>query len=363
MNNQADSNDLFQTEERSGKAKGGKERARKLSPERRKEISQSGVEARRERAAARKELATMPKVTHGSPDHPLKIGAIEIQCYVLEDGTRVLSQRSLQSGIGMSTGGGSTTGEQRLAAFSLSLAKKANENSIVSSRGIALAERLKTPLKFNLAGKLTYGYEATMLADLCDIILDARTAGGILMKQQEHLAARAEMLVRGFARVGIIALVDEATGYQKDRARDALAKILEAYVAKELQPYIRTFDPDYYEYIFKLRGLPYPPKGEGTRPQSRPQYFGMLTNDIVYRRLAPGVLEALKEESKKMQKKGKLFQHLTAGYGRQELLKHLGLVVGYMKISEDWASFMSKLNKVAPRHDDTIPMDLDAADR
>jgi hypothetical protein len=39
-------------------------------------------------------------------------------------------------------------------------------------------------------------------------------------------------LLRGFARVGIIALVDEATGFQRDRTKDALSKILEAYIAK-----------------------------------------------------------------------------------------------------------------------------------
>jgi hypothetical protein len=53
-------------------------------------------------------------------------------------------------------------------------------------------------------------------------------------KQQEHIAKQAEILVRGFAGVGIIALVDEATGYQQDRARDALSRILEAFIAKEL---------------------------------------------------------------------------------------------------------------------------------
>jgi hypothetical protein len=166
-------------------------------------------------------------------------------------------------------------------------------------------------------------------------------------------------LQHGFATVGIIALVDEATGYQKDRARDALAKILEAFVAKELQPWVKTFDSDYYEHMFRLRGLPYPPETSNLRPQ----YFGKLTNDIVYRRLAPGVLDALKDEAKKSDKKGKLFQHLTAGYGRQELLKHLGSVVTLMKISTGWTDFMQKLNQISPRYGDTIPMDLDEADR
>lgn len=336
-----------------GKAAGGAARAAKLSAEQRKEIAARAV-------AAKKELALLPKVTHGSADHPLAIGEAKIPCYVLENGIRVLSQRGLQTGIGMSTSGGSS-GEQRLAAFAYSLAEKSKENKGLSTRGTALAERLKDPIKFNLGGKIAYGYEATVLADLCDVILEAR-AEGILMKQQEHIAVQAEILVRGFARVGIIALVDEATGYQKDRARDALAKILEAYVAKELQPYVKTFDPDYYEHMFRLRGLRYPPDSATSKPQYRPQYFGKLTNDIVYRRLAPGVLEALKEEAKKEAKRTHLHRHLTAGYGRLELIKHLTIVRFLMRRSKDWQEFMTELNKEVPRYGDTIPIDLESED-
>jgi P63C domain len=98
------------------------------------------------------------------------------------------------------------------------------------------------------------------------------------------IAQQCEILVRGFARVSIIALVDEATGFQRDRAKNALAQILEAFVAKELQPRIKTFPDDYYAQLFRLRGLEYP-----NDSVKRPQYFGTLTNDIVYKRLAPGV--------------------------------------------------------------------------
>lgn len=210
-----------------------------------------------------------------------------------------------------------------------------------------------------LNGVRAFGYTADILPKVCDVYLNAADAGELTHTQQ-HIAVTAMALMRGLAHVGIIALVDEATGYQKDRARDALAKILEAYVTKELQPWIRTFDPDYYEQMFRLRGLPYPPE----KITYRPAYFGHLTNDIVYSRLAPGVLSALKEEAKKDEKKGtKLFQHLTAGYGRQELLKHLGMVVGLMKISTNWEDFMQKINRVAVRYNETMSLDLEEPDR
>lgn len=335
-----------------GRAIGGAARAAKLSPERRKEIASAA-------AAAKKELASLPVATHESGDHPLKIGDTELSCYVLEDGTRVLSQRGLQQGIGMSAGGGSA-GEQRLASFALSIAEKSKEINDLSVRSAALAERLKQPIRFRTPGigSVANGYEATTLADLCDVILAARAAG-LLQKQQEHIAAQAEILVRGFARVGIIALVDEATGYQRDRAKDALAKILEAFVAKELQPYVRTFPADYYEQMFRLRGLKYPPEN----PKFRPQYFGVLTNDIVYERIAPGLLEELKKQAAKDEKKAHLHRRLTQEVGHPKLREHLASVVTAMKLSDNYPDFISKLNRLHPRFGDTASLELEEPDR
>jgi hypothetical protein len=216
-----------------------------------------------------------------------------------------------------------------------------------------LAARIRNPIKFRFpgGGRPAYGYEATILADLCDVILAAREMGaGALHPQQMHIAKQCEILVRGFARVGIIALVDEATGYQRDRTKDALAKILEAFIDKELQPWIQTFPADYYEQMFRLRGLVYP-----TASVKRPQYFGGLTNDIVYKRLAPGVLEELKRVTPKNEAgrpKNKFFQRLTANLGYPKLREHLGSVVAIMKLSDDWIDFRKKLDRIHPRLDE-----------
>lgn len=323
--------------EPTGKAKGGHARADALTKTERSAIAT--------KAAAARWSGTVLRATHGSADHPLKIGDVEIPCYVLEDGTRVLSQRGLQTGIGMSISGGSF-GEQRMVGFVDALAQKGVDVK-------DLAARIRNPLKFRFpgGGRPAYGYEATILADLCDVILGAREMGpGYLHPQQAHIAKQCEILVRGFARVGIIALVDEATGYQKDRTRDALAKILEAFIDKELQPWIKTFPGDYYEEMFRLRGLDYP-----TASVKRPQYFGVLTNDIVYKRLAPGVLDELKRVQPKNEagrSKAKLFQKLTTNVGYPKLREHLGAVVAVMKLSTDWLDFRTKLDRLYPRLDE-----------
>ncbi|WP_349335386.1 P63C domain-containing protein [Delftia sp. DS1230] len=333
------------TKDTKGKAAGGLARAAKLS---KTELSAQASKA----AKAKAENAKLPMATHGSEDHPLVLGEVKIPCYVLEDGTRVLSERGLTAALKI-TRGSTATGDSRVVSF-------AAHSSIVEFSKNDLVASLKNPIKFRRqdAGRITYGYQADVLADICEAVLAARAANR-LPPAYENIAIQCEILVRGFARVGIIALIDEATGYEKDRAKDSLAKILEAFVAKELQPYVRTFPADFYENLFRLRGLKYPPEN----PKFRPQYFGMLTNDIVYERLAPGLLEELKRQAAKDEKKARLHQRLTQEVGHPKLREHLASVVMAMKLSSDYPDFISKLNRFHPRFGDSYTLNLDQPDR
>lgn len=329
-------------EEPIGRAKGGYARAEALSPRKRQEIARH--------AAAARWSGEIKTATHGSADHPLRIGDIEIPCYVLEDERRVVVQSGMIAALGMTKGGSSHRGGTRLAKFVTSRTLGPFASELVR-QGTQEPILFRTP-----SGNTALGFEATILADICDAVLAARKDGK-LQKQQEHIADRAEILVRGFARVGIVALVDEATGFQRDRAKDALAKILEAFIAKELQPYLRTFPGDYYGEMFRLRGLQYPKD-----LVKRPQYFGMLTNDIVYKRLAPGVLDELKRVTPKLESgrhRDKLFQRLTANVGYPKLREHLGSIVTMMKLSDNWHEFMTKLDRLHPRYGDQMQLPFD----
>ena len=110
---------------------------------------------------------------------------------------------------------------------------------------------------------------------------------GMTTPRQSVIVDRVVILMRGFATVGIIALVDEATGYQDVRARHALATILEEFIAKERRPWTRTFPFEFYQLLYKLRGWDEP---DGHK---RTHQVGRDTNDLVYERLAPGVLAEL----------------------------------------------------------------------
>ncbi len=326
-------------------SKGGQERFKKLTRQKRSLIARNAAIARW--AGEGKQPI---QASYGGPDRPLKIGTVEIPCYVLSDGTRVLSMRGLQSGIGLSEGGGKR-GERKIVQIMANLAEKG-----LDVRGLVV--RANSPIRFILpnGGPFADGYDATMLPDICAVIIEAHQKG-MLGKRLEPLAERAAILQHGFATVGIIALVDEATGYQKDRAKDALAKILEAFIAKELQPWIKTFPSDFYEHMFRLRGLPYP-----VTTVKRPQYFGVLTNNIIYDRLAPGVREELQREVPRNEAgrpTAKYFQKLTQNTGYPKLREHLGSVVTLMKLSDKWEDFMDKLETIHPKFGQTIPMDLE----
>jgi hypothetical protein len=325
-------------DDKSIQAQGGRARAKKLTRERRGEIARKAAEARWDKDG----LATSLAAHYGAPDRPLRIGPIEIPCYVLSDGTRVLAQRGLQSGIGLSESGG-TGGERRIAAFMARLAQKG-----IDVRG--LVARTNSPIRFipPHGGNPADGYEATILPDICAVIIDADQKGK-LDGRLKRLAERAAVLQHGFATVGIIAMVDEATGYQEIRARDALAKILEAFVAKELRRWVKTFPTEFYKQLFRLRNLPY--SGE----VKRPQYIGHLTNDLVYARLAPGVLDELNRVTGR-DAKGRLKHHLhrrlTDDLGHPKLLEHLASLTALMKASESWDQFKKMVDRALPKYKD-----------
>jgi hypothetical protein len=326
-----------------GRARGGRARAESLSPEKRSEIAK--------RAAAARWSDDISEAVCGSAEQPLVIGDIEIECYVLDDGTRVITQASFLRALGRHPKANVRRegGEERVPAILQGKALK----PFISAETMAKSR----PITFRPpTGGRASGYNAELLPEVCEIYLAAREAGD-LPSNQMHVAKQAEILVRGLARVGIIALVDEATGYQEIRAKNALAQILEAFVAKELQAYVRTFPDDFYRELFRLRELDYP-----TGTVQRPQYFGKLTNNIVYDRLAPGVLDELRKltpKDEKGRRKHKYFQRLTSNVGYPKLREHLGSVVTIMKLSRDWQDFTIKLDQLHPRVGDTIPLPLD----
>jgi P63C domain len=323
-----------------GRARGGEARAKALPAKRRSEIGKKGAAIRWD--------PNVRTAEYGDDEHPLMLGGVSVPCFVLDDGERVLSQRGFFEVLGMRTGGGV-------------MERFISNTKLEESLDADAIQALRNPLKMRSSrgGPHVLTYKGPLLVDVCNAILTSNDMG-IVEKAYSEVAVRAYVIVRAVAKVGIIALIDEATGYEKERAANSLAQILEAFIAKELQPWVKTFPAEYYSELFRLRGLPFP-----SGSVKRPQFFGHLTNDIIYRRLAPGVLTELKRvvpKNTQGKPKGKLTQMLTPNVGYPKLRELLGAVVAIMQLSTNYLDFKAKLDRLRPAYGSTIPLPFQDAE-
>jgi len=273
----------------------------------------------------------------------LNIGDSELNCFVSGDGERYISGRSMTTAIGMKGRG------QGMARISTNSTLKPFMNN-------ALVMAIENPVEITgKTPKPVHGYRAEILADLCDALLEARKAGALKTEQEERYGHFAETLVRGFARLGIVALVDEATGYQDVRENKALQKILDKFLKDEARAWSKTFPDEFWEKLVKIKGY------ENYLALNRPSFVGHWVNDIVYSRLAPGLKAKLKEVNPRKNsgnRANKHHQHLTEDFGLPELNDHIKKVMVLMDASSSKAEFEKLLDKSLPKYDDTLPLDL-----
>lgn len=286
-----------------------------------------------------KESEKSKKITHAGE---LDLNGILIPCYVLEDGTRVLSGRGLQDALKLSDD--TAKAEKRSGSkVGRLLANQTLKPLIYKDKALDHYR----PIASYQGRQYISAYESTILVDLCDAMLEARKNGLLKTDRQRIIADQCEILVRSLAKVGIVALVDEATGYQYDREKDELQKILKAYISEELLKWQKRFPNEFYKEIFRLNGW-----GEltvsGIRAHQRPGVIGTWTKKLVYQQLPKGVIQELynktpKNNSGKLSKK--LHQSLTLDIGQSHLEKQLVSVITLMNISKDWKEFIKFFNK------------------
>lgn len=284
----------------------------------------------------------IPKATYSGI---LKIGESEIPCYVLENGERILSTSGMMKSLGRSRYGKKPE-RSDLPVF---LEAKNIEPYVYKE----LKEGAKTLIFRTDKGQRITGYKAEILPTICEIYLKARDEN-VLQANQLPIAKKCEILVRGFARVGIIALIDEATGYQVYRSRKALEELLDKYISKELIDWAKTFPDEFYLEMFRLRGWNYYPF---IVPKKRPGVVGHYTNDLVYERIGPDVLKELRKNNPKDSKgrrRHKLFQWLTDDVGHPKLKEHLVGVITLMKAATKWDQFYRSMQRVFPKYGDTL---------
>lgn len=282
--------------------------------------------------------------------HPgeLIIGDLILPCAVLEDGTRVLSERGVSKSLGKKRGGADYRRRENGGDYLPIYLSSKNLKPFISEE---LMVAVKDPIIYAPlhGGKAAYGLKAEVLPQICEVWLKARDAGA-LKGRQHQIAAMADILLRGLSRVGIIALIDEATGYQEERGKYELQQILKAYISEELLPWTTRFPMEFYKQMFKLWGWKFPPTNDKGAPRG-PRYAGKLTKKLIYEQLPPGVIEKLEKlnpPDAKWQRKHKHSQFLTTDIGNPHLEKQVAIVTTLMKISPNKRIFEKHFVRAFP---------------
>lgn len=337
-----------ETKASSKQSKGGRRRAEVLSGE---ELSSIASKAARARWG-------VPKATHQGV---IQIGDLAIDCAVLPDGTRVLSERSVGRALGRSRGGAYIPkgerlhGEERAQDPGEKLPFFASAATLRPFIDNELLVALTEPMRYQhlTSNNIAHGFPASALPKVCNVWLRARDANE-LSKPQLVVAQRAEMLMRGLAEVGIVALVDEATGYQEVRDRKALQAILDQFLQKELAAWAKRFPDEFYKEIFRLRGWKW-------STLKRPGVVAAYTRDLVYARLAPGVIEELERRNPitdSGRRKAKHHQWLSEDVGHPALAQHLHAVIGFMRASDSWETFKRLVDRAFPKRGSNLELEL-----
>ncbi|MBX3387592.1 MAG: hypothetical protein KF768_13570 [Phycisphaeraceae bacterium] len=313
---------------------GGKARAAALTPEEKKAIARKGAEARWG--------VDMPVASH---EGEFLLGDKTISAAVLPNGKRLLTQATFLRALGRSRSPKAGTGVLS-TVDGLPFFLQAHALKPFISEDLSAST---TPIFFrNKDNKRMVGYDAHVLPDVAEVYLKYRDSlvveGKDTPPQYAPIFAACDAIMRGLARIGIVALVDEATGYQYDRPRRELEEQLAKFVSESLRRWVATFPADYFKQLCRLRGVDFNPA-----TMKLPQYFGHLTNDLIYRRLAPGLVRKLKERRlERGRSSNRLWQWLSDDVGYPGVLMHLGTVVGLMKIHNDYDSFKAQLDLIAP---------------
>lgn len=197
------------------------------------------------------------------------------------------------------------------------------------------------------AGNVAKGIPAAIISKICKVWVEARKAGALgKNRRMLHIAENAATIRDALADTGMIALVDEATGYQDVRARDALQVILNSFLRKTFAAWSKRFPDEFYKQIYRLRGWEWP-----GMQKNRFQIVGKYTTDLIYKRLAPGIQEELEKRNPKNEKgrrRGKNTQLLTEDIGHPALAQHMHAVLGLMRASRTWAQFKALVDAAFP---------------
>ena len=278
----------------------------------------------------------------------LNLNGFKISCAVLEDGTRVLVNRSLANAFGIKGSGAYWQKKKGDKGANLPEYLSANYLEPFIDKE-ALSGIYESIPYINKQGILTEGVRADFLPDICDIFVKAGEKGAL--KNGTEISNKAYGIILAFSKVGITALVDEVTGYQDVRVKDAIQQILNKFLLEEAKKYQVTFPLELYKQWFRLNGWDWKPENA----QKRPGVIGTWTNKYIYERMAPELLVNLKSKNPKNdkgQREFKMFQFLTEDIGEPRLREFFGGLIALARASTSWRKYVEMVERAYPTFGD-----------
>jgi len=140
------------------------------------------------------------------------------------------------------------------------------------------------------------------------------------------------------AKIGITALVDEATGYQDNRESDALQLKLKYFLSDEHREWEKTFPDELWVQFGRMTNW----KGS---IQQRPKYWGKLVNEFIYDCLDKDLSEYLKQNKLLKPSHVKYHQWLNEDRGVKELIQHIWQIIGMAKTCSNIKDLRTLANK------------------
>ena len=237
----------------------------------------------------------------------MTLGDAPIDVYVLDTGARVIS---LRAALKVLTGVDGGVLEDYIGV-------KALKDFINSDLVLEESVEFYIPgTQFRGRGVTAEQFEAILTG-----YVKALYAGALSTDRQREIAITCAILSTSFLKIGIIAQIDEATGYQYARANDALQVKLQAYIADELRAWEKTFPDELWEHFGRLTNW----KGS---LHSRPKWWGHLVNELIYEAMDPDVAKYLKENKPKPFHGQNYHQWLSEDVGLKALIPHIYKVIG-----------------------------------
>lgn len=256
---------------------------------------------------------------------PVRFLDVELDCYILQDGTAILNKTKMMQVLGRKWRGKSRSesptfiGAQNLQPF--------------------IKPELKEKLKgteFYDGPRLVSGYEADILPLVCDVYLDARTAGALTVSQLP-IAQTCEMLVRAFARVGVVALIYEQLGFERYKHPEALRLLIESYLTEDARKWAKEFPDELFFQMDRIYG------NVRTTSRNRPQYYAKFLRKYIYEPIEKGMVLNRLDEVNPVNEKGnrshRHHSHMTTEIGLPALQAQIWQVVGALKISANKRKF------------------------